>query len=384
MSQVPKRRQHYVPQFYLRNFSSDLRKSTPRRINLYNIPGCFILRNIGLRDQCFRRSFYGPDDHIENGLASLESEWAVTIKQFCESDTPPLVGSEQHLSLLSFLALQLLRTPRHALQVDDSADQMAKSVMEEHPDFKNVDLDSIRIQTDNAVLIGMQPALQMAMCFSDLRVGILEAPADCEFITSDAPVVTYNLYCEGYRHSGTTGAAQVGLLVYVPLSPRRACLLYDGKIYKVGRPGSPKPIHCQTHDVFQINGLEFLDAHTNLYFQGDQPEAYFSDLAGRYGRARMQVATKTEGFVSVTNANRSMYHQYRYVPSLKLNLSFLTIRRNARRVPLVKRVHTWRPAVPLGLIAPDERLSPPGTEREVFRRTRGPKAPTSGSRPKGE
>lgn len=261
------------------------------------------------------------------------------------------------------------------------AEQIVKSVMQEQPAFQGIDQDSLRIRIHNSVLIGMQPVLQMGMCFSDLKMAFLGAPPDCEFITSDAPVVTYNLYCEGYRHGGTTRAAQCGLLVYAPLSSRRSCLLYDGKVYKVGRPGNPKPIECRASDVFQLNELEFLNADANLYFQGEQPQSYFSQIDGAYGRARKLVATKSVPFVSVSDANKSMYQEYRYVPSLHLNLSFLTIRRNARRVPLVKRAHTWRSNVPLDQIAPDDRLRPPGMQREVFRRMRSPKAGSAKSRP---
>ncbi|MDL2227229.1 DUF4238 domain-containing protein, partial [Deltaproteobacteria bacterium OttesenSCG-928-M10] len=63
--------QHYIPQFYLKNFASD---DLGKAINLYNLKSKKHIRNVPIRHQASRDYFYGKDLKIENFLAKLETE----------------------------------------------------------------------------------------------------------------------------------------------------------------------------------------------------------------------------------------------------------------------------------------------------------------------
>src|ERR1700740_3176562 len=103
---MPKRRQHYVPRCYLRAFQSSL-----QRIHLYHLMSSRAIKDVSLRNQCYRHRFYGPTDQVEDRLAQLEGVAAPVLNAICESGEPPDHKTEQHAILLAFVALQILRTP---------------------------------------------------------------------------------------------------------------------------------------------------------------------------------------------------------------------------------------------------------------------------------
>lgn len=88
---MSKRRQHYVPKFYLRAF-----QSAPRRIHLYHLTSRSAVEHASLRDQCYIHKFYGPSEEIEDGLAELEGVAAPVVRSICESGEPPALKTEQH------------------------------------------------------------------------------------------------------------------------------------------------------------------------------------------------------------------------------------------------------------------------------------------------
>src|SRR5712691_5936963 len=106
---MPKRDQHYVPQFYLRFFSSE---PTQRTVSLYSLRGGRIVHGASIRDQCARPWFYGKDEVIEDNLAEIESETAGALHSIRAERRLPPMGTPDHIRLLFFAAVQGLRTNR--------------------------------------------------------------------------------------------------------------------------------------------------------------------------------------------------------------------------------------------------------------------------------
>lgn len=190
----------------------------------------------------------------------------------------------------------------------------------------------------------------MAICLDDLKMCLLSANSPDAFMTSDNPVFKYNLYCESFTAGGTTGATSTGLLIFLPISPRFCLLLYDGSVYKVGRPGKQELIITTSADVNLINGMQYIGADANLYFSKGFSSDYFERLSATYGGARLEMGIRTIEAAEVGNPLNILVHQYRHIPNLHLSLSFLSIRRNARRVSLASRIKSYRREIePAGL-----------------------------------
>ena len=61
------KKHHYVPRFYLKNFSCD-----SRSISLFNIKAQKIVAEASLKSQCYRDYFYGKEPTIEKALGDME------------------------------------------------------------------------------------------------------------------------------------------------------------------------------------------------------------------------------------------------------------------------------------------------------------------------
>ena len=211
---MTKRKHHFVPRFYLRAFESE-----PGRIHLYNLKGSLPVENAGLRGQCYRRKFYGTSDILENELAKLEGCIAPVLQSIVAKDAIPPFGSDNYLTLLAFVAMQALRTPTSADQVNQIVDKMMKQAHSNGLDSSDVDVDAMRFGFNDPVLMSLRLLQFMWTAISDLRAQLIVSPYEV-FITSDNPVFRYNQYCEGTQHMGTTGSFQCGIQYFVPLSPR--------------------------------------------------------------------------------------------------------------------------------------------------------------------
>ena len=342
-----KHKHHYVPRFYLRRFASDRVASDPRRINVYSISRKAIFRDASLRDQSYRRRFYGETDEVEDALATLEGQFAPVLEKICATGSLPAAVTEDHALLFRFVALQMMRTTKRAEELNDTIDQSMKIVANKAARLTDLDLNSVRFGVKHPALWSLSNFAMTAAYLDDLKIRILGGERDIQFITSDNPVFKYNLYCEGSGETGTVGAACAGLILFLPLSPERCLLFYDGKVYKVGHPSNIETIALEASDTRTINALQYLGANSNLYWSGQISSGYFAQIATQYGRAREGFGIRTAEFEEVGNQKNSLVRQHLNIPNLKLQLSFLSIRRNARRVPLLERGRKYRRELPV-------------------------------------
>jgi hypothetical protein len=119
-------------------------------------------------------------------------------------------------------------------------------------------------------------------------------------------------------------------------------LLYDSGVYKVGHPGKQVSLPIIASDVHILNGMQYIGAASNLYFSTGFSIDYFKWLSATYKKARQEIGLRTVEAEEVGNPASILVHQYHHIPNLRLDLSFLSIRRNARRVPVADRVRKYR------------------------------------------
>ena len=64
-----KKKQHFIPRFYLRFFSNENKKT----IGIWHIQKELFIHSGNLRNQAYQNNFYGKDSVIEDALAKIES-----------------------------------------------------------------------------------------------------------------------------------------------------------------------------------------------------------------------------------------------------------------------------------------------------------------------
>src|ERR1700688_4702033 len=92
--------QHWVPKFYLRNFSSDTEQ---KQLNLFQVQQGRFIPRINLGHQCADDYFYGKDLVLEKTFGPLESVWAEVFRELHHKG---VVIPETREHLIAFAGLQ--------------------------------------------------------------------------------------------------------------------------------------------------------------------------------------------------------------------------------------------------------------------------------------
>jgi hypothetical protein len=160
-------------------------------------------------------------------------------------------------------------------------------------------------------------------------------------ITSDNPVFKYNAFCEGVTWSGVTGARCSGLQLFLPLAPSHLLMLYDQKIYKTNTRSAGFTSEATSTDVATLNMLQGIAAHRNLYSNVvDDSRLRVAAVSGRRYRGSKRPITIES--VNDLDPLESLIHQYERMPNIGLKLSFMSVRRRARRISVADRARMFR------------------------------------------
>lgn len=324
------KRQHFVPRFYLKAFGT-----TDRLINLYNLSRRRAIIDASLRDQCYTHNMYGADGVIEAALADLERLAAGVIDGLRTDPRPPLAGGPAPLSLLTFVVLQLART--------EGARAAAIAMAREFEDavFAGSPPKGFRMNSEESLFMMMQSVPEMLETARDLAATTVIA-ADGEFLTSDNPAFKYNQYCEGVRHFGVTGTKARGLQIFIPLSPRVLLMLYDAGVYRVGTRRHSQVVRATKGDIFALNRLQFMNAQHNVYYHDLTSAVHCPRLQDSVAQQRKSNRPRVIQAVNTLDERDVLLHQFWPMPQLNLALSFVDIRRNARRIDLFERAQLFR------------------------------------------
>ncbi len=343
-----KRKQHFVPRFYLKAF-----QGKPRRIHLYNIKRSLPIENASLKNQCYKRDFYGPDGKTEEFLATLERELAPVLHAIISTKSLPPYRSREHEYLLFFVALQLLRTVKSAERIRQLADKTIRQVVPQDTRIESANLDNLRTVFENIDPIQESLSLLLVMqdAISDLKAQLVLSPRRL-FVTSDSPIFRYNQYCEGIQSMGVIGGKQRGLQLFAPISPNLHLVLYDGTTYRV-RKGSDRRSRrskATSSDTDNLNMLQLISANENIYFSCWEQHQNIFRLATTVKRYRNRDPIVVQEYIQDDDPNVSLFHQYERIVNLSLSLTFLDLKRHASQFPLSDRPQGNRNRAPERLI----------------------------------
>lgn len=341
------KKQHYVPRLYLRRFAIDV--ESPSQIRLFHIRSSKYVQEAKLYNQCYKNYFYGKSNVVENYLGNWEGKFA---SMFREIDEATALSEELFSTIALFIGMQWTRTTSAAHRIDRQTGLVKKGILAESlrldtnlsldPELIESQIERMNFGHEDPVLFSLKMFAKMAVCISDLKARILTASPKHEFITSDNPVVPYNKYCEGVDWTGVTGAMSAGLMIFLPLSPRKCLLLYDAQVYKVGSALGSSTTVFRKNDIDVINALQYVGADNNLYFSSDIGESYFKGLVSKYEQARLSGEERMDIFPDAGDSYKSVVGVFSRMPRLNLKLSFVTIKKKASKVSLTERAQSYR------------------------------------------
>lgn len=229
------KKQHYIPQFLLRNFSKEPKSRSniwvldKRNGRTYQAS----VRDVGHEN--FFYEYHGDTENLEleELMKKVDSIGSSIITDIIKHEKFKC-SSKDFVWLTYFVATQMLRTPMTRNEMENFR-QLIFSVGGEniraHPndprtfgDYGPVDakVSSLRILNDVPEFAKLLHTKAWFLC---------EAPSSSPFITSDNPVVRHNMVDHGPR--GKLGLRNTGIELYMPLSPKFAIHALCPKLAKV-------------------------------------------------------------------------------------------------------------------------------------------------------
>lgn len=192
-SDPKKKRQHFVPKFYLRNFSFD----GGNRLHLVHVETLRSIPGIGLNGQCYGDYFYGKDPVVENALRDMEGVTAGLFRDIIADQRLPALGTPEDLIFRTFVCLQWGRTKSHAENSEALFSKAFKTVYAPQwraAGISQEEIDQLEIGTEKPGLFSLGMTADMVPFMGDLESKLIVAGSLGEFVTSDTPVVLTNPY----------------------------------------------------------------------------------------------------------------------------------------------------------------------------------------------
>jgi hypothetical protein len=254
------KKQHYLPRFYLRNFSSDRKglcccsRATKKSER----------RNI---DKLFREPYFYADSSTastaEPVLSKLEDKHAKIIQKILKTHTLTINSREDLIDLSRLVFLMASRTKATKKYLESRAVLYDYSM--EKLGLRPEELGGKKLNPKSLNVIAMELVLNQASAISGLANTLLINKTNdpfTPFITSDSPVIRYNLIGRDLTDKDLTGFLNKGLIIVLPLSEEVALCLFDGQRYKLKN---------DTNGNIIISDNEIIDAlNRNLIIKADE------------------------------------------------------------------------------------------------------------------
>lgn len=270
-----KKNQHYIPKFYLRNFSV---YRNGKQLGIFNTDSNFFHNKAPLKSQGSKNFFYGYDGKIEDALSEIESLFATILNEIIRTKCLPIKQSNGHKVLLMFIVLTDLRNPISIETIQNSSAQIKKILFELSPDSELA--KSIpEIPHLSAVEIALSTFEGIVNITNDLEYKLIINTTETPFISSDFPIVKYNQYLEAVKWPhGREGYSTAGLQIFIPISPQLAIIFFDSNVYKVGNKKDQNLSIENKNDIDSLNTLQIVNCNKILFFDEHISETYIKRL----------------------------------------------------------------------------------------------------------
>lgn len=271
------KRQHYVPQHYLKGFSLD--RESFHRYNLQNKESS----RKSIKKSCQISDFYGKE--LDEILQMFETKQAPIISKLIKTQNLGSLTSEDLIHLYLFLLLQHKRTNDSKKLANKMVEKIASKFIKpmlksnkelEKKGYTKEYIDSCEIRYPALFKMGILDVIQGVESISDLKSILIINNTDKNFICSDAPVVFYNY--KKIKNRSTTGYLSWGLQIFCPLSDNILLLLIDENLYDLKMDNSSTIFINDNSDVDSINKLQIFNCLDNLYFSRSEDIDYVENL----------------------------------------------------------------------------------------------------------
>lgn len=319
---MEKKSHHYVPQFYLKNFSV-----SKKSIGMFINGKSKFIKQASIKEQACKDHLYGQGKDIEDMLMDLEAKASNVIRTIIESIALPRIDSEEYHLLLLFMLISESRVQRQADSIENLITEQSKNIAKMYKEHGRLDIpddviDNLRATYDVPNLLSMQIAAKLYPILLDLNSTILISDNDRIFITSDNPVTRYNyMYVKRNYQIRGYGLGNMGIQIFFPISPKLCIYLYDDTMYHSNIFEKNKIILSKGKHVDELNKLFYLNSYNYLFFNEKMKESNMRRLVSNLSHdSTVDKEVNTFG----TTSNKLIWFQNNYVKN-HINMPFLSI-----------------------------------------------------------
>jgi len=232
-------KQHYVPQFYLKNFGDEIHgydKTTGKKFKT-------ISKNIAMG-----KNFYGGEikdaPSLEKALSVIESDLAEAIKELIQKENYQLLSNESKIKIHNFLALQFIRTPAHKKEIVENYNYILNEIAK----AKGIEDHSVTLSEEGEIGTHLKSIADYplyGMLIGHMKFVTMINKTPIPFWISDNPVCFDNFVPSAM---GNMGIISRGIQIHVPITPKIMLVALDPVFFS----------HLDSvNEVYNKNGIMF-------------------------------------------------------------------------------------------------------------------------------
>lgn len=322
-----KKKQHYLPKFYMKNFGNNENK-----LYIYNLLSQKSYGPVPYENQCYSDYLYGKQNEWEDRLSLKENQWSIAIKKAINSE--PLSNEDIYL-LKEFAIYQRQRT---LAEINHSQDTYVNSLVEMVKiHFKNEGYIFDKKAEQQCVEMAKQEyELNLSLSFvddcikyiEDLELCIIKYETHNQLIASDAPVISLNK-CSQHKF----GFAIVGTSIFYPVDKSTLIVIYDAGVYNNNISNAYIKNYSE-EEVIELNKLQYISGEKVLLSSTSFDNNNFDNQELNNFRKTYKGKSSVSAFGP--NEKRMIHISTRSLQS-EYDFSFLKLKRSIERIPKVCR-----------------------------------------------
>jgi hypothetical protein len=300
------KRQHFVPQFYLRLFSAGR-----QYIRCFNKSRGLLIEKAPIKNQCAINNYYDWHQGVERSLGQVEGQAASVIRKLASALDFKALSPEEMTFLTMFIAIQSGRTKVAGDSNDAMTTHYFHLMAEGAPELAGINPKDFVVKNTYPAALPLGAMISGADRLNSLGAALLLNRTKFPFFCSDNPVIRYNSQAAHVRHQGVTGLESPGLQIIFPIAPDIAIYLYDQDVYAA--PSNTGVRFIREKDAIRIALLHYLWSDENVYLpQGFPSSIVFEiheELASFVGFERLSII-ESEPSEGPDGQTGSVVHQF--------------------------------------------------------------------------
>ncbi|MCD4666559.1 DUF4238 domain-containing protein [archaeon] len=326
-----RKRQHYVPQFYLGYFSNK-----PKHIFMYNLKR-EMHKSVPIKGACSINYFYGKNLAIEDSLSKFEYFASSILRKIQVNENLTCLDEKELINLFNFILFQRGRTEVSQKKMIESADFLYKEALIPMMlnDKKIIEagitkekLEKYKLSSPNPILTPLLIHLQSGPLIADLHPALLINKSNTNFITSDNPVILFNPFFNNLQGIGADGFRSKGITIIYPLNSKLMIMLFDSKYYNFSRLKDDFTLKVSKNkDIRRINGLQMINCNHNVFFEDENQIKDIKLQHKELSSKRSSKYVKPEKY-KTDDPNKEILHLKNRKYNYNFDLSFIITKEN--------------------------------------------------------